>query len=90
MTTKSVSATAYDKVQANRREGRACSGPSRSRIGCSGRATHLRTDEVYLHVLNEGPAEVLDMPLCKRHAGQSRVGATGVNFRVLALAAIAQ
>lgn len=83
----SITEATHQKIEKNRREGRLCGGATRSRSGCTTRATFVKTSEVWTYKIGEGEPQVLDMPVCKRHAAQTPVGYAGVNFRVTAVVA---
>lgn len=79
----SITEAKAQKLDKNRREGRLCGGPTRSRAGCATRATWQLVEEVWTHNLGVGKSRVTILPVCKRHAMQLPAGYCGVNFRVL-------
>jgi hypothetical protein len=79
----SISAELHDKLEKNRRDGRLCAGSSRSRVGCSTRATIIVFTESWIYAIDEGKSAVHEMRMCSRHARQNLIGFEGVNFRVV-------
>jgi hypothetical protein len=77
-----VSAAHAKKMQMLNLEGRACKGPSRSRLGCATRAVVEQGIESWTYEIGVGPVTDRWAPMCRRHANQTPVGFTGVNFRV--------
>jgi hypothetical protein len=84
----SITLEKSEKLNKNRAEGRLCGGPTRTRAGCTTRATWQVLEEVWTHNLGVGKSRVAVLPMCKRHARQMPRGYCGVNFRVLEISKI--
>lgn len=76
----SITAETYEKMEANRQEGRLCAGGNRH---CATRATRKIVTEGWLSKVGEGDSHKGEMPLCTRHAKSYTPGYHGVNFVVL-------
>jgi hypothetical protein len=84
----SISAELHDKLEKNRRENRLCNGAARSRAGCSTRATTVVVTESWVYRIGEGKSTRHEVRMCTRHARQTPIGFSGVNFRVVDLVLI--
>ena len=82
MTNTDVTEEQYKKWRMLKLEGRACAGPSRSRLGCMTRAVVEQGIESWQPGRSEGPCKDTWAPKCRRHARLTPVGYVGVNFRV--------
>ena len=84
----SITQDKADKISKLRAEGRLCGGPTRTRAGCTTRATWQVIEEVWTHNLGVGKSRVTILPMCKRHATAMHAGYCGLNFRVIEVAKI--
>lgn len=73
----SISEATWNRMRANRLEGRQCVGGLNY---CSARATRLVTSQVWLLSIGEGGAHDSQIKLCTKHAKPYHPGYRGRNF----------